>query len=246
MKLIIDFDSFIYKACVACETLTEVKPNIYVQAYDTRKGAEYFKNIMDTMLVITNCNDYVICLSDWRNFRKKVCPTYKSNRKAKKPVVFSQLKDMVFDMFTTYTRPYLEADDLCRYLYEKEPNASIIASIDKDMATFPCKLFNPDKLGEGVRTISPKTANTNFMRQLIMGDDTDGYEGIKGMGVARTEKVLSTMQTIDEVKALYSENGYTEEQFAMVYNQARILGKNEILEDSLVLYGDKTWLIPNE
>ena len=246
MKLIIDFDSFIYRACFACEDMVELKPNIFVQAYNLNKGFEYFKNVMDAMLKATSCNEYVLCLSDWRNFRKEVVPTYKANRKTKEPIFFQQLKNLVYERFETYSRPYLEADDLCHYLYDKDPKNSIIASIDKDMKTFPCKLFNPDYVAQGVKTISKSIAFYNFAKQLIMGDKTDGYDGIKGMGEARTEKILGKFKTIDDVLAYYLENGYTEEDFEKVYNQAKILGEREIGDLRLELYGGKLWTIPTE
>lgn len=246
MKLIIDFDSFIYRACFACEDMIEYQPNIYIQACNLNKGFEYLKNVMDSMLKATACNEYVVCLSDWRNFRKEICDTYKSNRKQKAPVGFDQLKKLVYERFETFTRPYLEADDLCRYLYEQDTKNNIIASIDKDMRTFPCKLFNPDYVRQGVQTIYKDMAFYNFVKQLIMGDKTDGYEGIKGMGEARTQKILGQFKTIDDVLAFYLENGYTEEDFKKVYNQAKILGKKEIGDLRIELYGGELWTIPED
>lgn len=244
MKLIVDFDSFIYRACYACEDLVEVEPSIYVQAFNTKKGFDYLKTVMDTMLKATACNEYIICLSDWRNFRKEVVPTYKSNRKVKAPPIFDKLKEIVYNSFEVYTRPYLEADDLCRELYEKSPKTSIISSIDKDMRSFPCKLFNPDRVEQGVKNITPEEAFKNFAKQLIMGDKADGYEGIKGMGEARTKKLLTELKSVDDVLAYYLKSGYTEEYFRDVYNQAYILGKNEIGPMRLELYGGELWTIP--
>lgn len=247
MKLIVDFDSFIYKACYACEGMTEIKPRVYVQSFSLDKGFDYFKNVLDTALQNTKCNDYVLCLSDWRNFRKEIIPTYKANRKGTKhPPFFEELKAMVFESFETYKRPYLEADDICRVLYEEAPKNSIIASIDKDMTSFPCKLYNPDKPQLGIVDIDKRTAFKNFAKQLIMGDKCDGYEGIKGMGVARTEKLLDGLQTLDDIITLYLENGYTEEDFQRVYNQAFILGKREAGPNMLELYGGELWKIPQE
>lgn len=244
MKLIIDFDSFIYRACYACITLEEVKPNVFVEAYDVNKGVEYLKNVVDTMIKATACDKYVICLSDWRNFRKEIVPTYKSNRTTKPPVIFDKLKDMVYDVFVCASRPYLEADDLCRYFYEENPFGSIISSIDKDMKSFPCKLFNPDHIEWGVRKIEKDEAFRNFAKQLLMGDKTDGYDGIKGVGEARAEKLLSGLKTIDDVLRCYAENGLSEDYFRDVYNQAKILGKNEIGDLKLELYKEELWTIP--
>ena len=246
MKLIIDFDSFIYRACFACEDMVEIKPRVYVQAYSLDKGFEYFKNIMDAMLKATACDNYIICLSDWRNFRKEVVPTYKSNRKTKAPPFFDELKKMVYDRFECISKPYLEADDLCRALYEDNPRDSIIASIDKDLQSFPCKLFNPDHVEWGVRRIDERKAFENFAKQLIMGDKTDGYEGIKGMGESRTTRLLPKLKSIDDIVAYYIENGYTEDDFRQIYNQAKILGKREIGELRLELYGGELWTIPKQ
>lgn len=247
MKLIVDFDSFIYKACFACEDMLEIKPRVYVQSFSLDKGFDYFKNVLDTALQNTQCDDYILCLSDWRNFRKEIVPTYKANRKnTKTPPFFDELKSMVYDSFTVASRPYLEADDLCRVMYERDRKNSIIASIDKDMESFPCKLYNPDRAYLGVIEIDKRTAFKNFAKQLIMGDKTDGYEGIKGMGEARTSKLLDGLQTIDDVITLYLENGYTEEHFANVYNQAYILGEREVGADKIELFNGELWCIPQE
>ena len=183
-------------------------------------------------------------MSDWRNFRKEIVPTYKSNRKTKPPIIFDKLKEVVYNSFEVYTRPYLEADDLCRGLYEENPKSSIISSIDKDMQTFPCKLYNPDHIEWGVREITKEVAFKNFAKQLIMGDKCDGYEGIKGMGESRTSKLLERFKTVDDVLAYYIEAGYSEDYFRDVYNQAHILSKNEMGELRLELYGGELWAVP--
>ena len=79
-----------------------------------------------------------------------------------------------------------------------------------------------------------------------MGDKTDGYEGIKGMGESRTSKLLPKLKSIDDIVAYYIENGYTEDDFRQVYNQAKILGKKEIGELRLELYGGELWTIPKQ
>ena len=58
MKLIIDFDSFIYRACFACEDMVEIKPRVYVQAYSLDKGFEYF---VVKIVVGSKKNRYLMC-----------------------------------------------------------------------------------------------------------------------------------------------------------------------------------------
>ena len=42
-----------------------------------------------------------------------------------------------------------------------------------------------------VEQIPEKIANYNFMIQTIMGDKTDGYDGIEGVGIKTAEKATS-------------------------------------------------------
>jgi len=227
-RLIIDCESLIYRSCVATQELKEVEDGIYTQLYDTNKGIQYLKDQLDKFIQATGAEDYVFVLGSTENYRKVINPKYKSNRTSQPHIMLKTMIQKTSDVFKTTYLPYLEADDTCRIIYEEDKFNNIIVSIDKDLRTFFCRLYNPDRPNEGIVNISNKTAQFNFFKQLIMGDSCDGYEGIKGYGEVKTKRwLLDKERTLDDICDLYIENGLTTNDFNTVYNMAKILGVND-------------------
>ena len=126
----------------------------------------------------------------------------------------------------------LEADDVMGIM-ATEPTVDeerILVSIDKDMRTIPCNLSQD---GMTVEKIPEKIANYNFMIQTIMGDKTDGYDGIDGVGIKTAEKLLLkyTNCTLPDlwkiVKGIYKEKGYTQKEALQQARVAHILRHGE-------------------
>lgn len=224
-RLIIDCESLIYRACVATQELKEVEDGVYTQLYDTNKGIQYLKEQLDKFTEATSAEDYVFVLGSTQNYRKIINPKYKSNRTSQPHIMLKTMMQKTGEVFKTTYLPYLEADDTCRIIYEEDKFNNIIVSIDKDLRTFFCRLYNPDRPNEGIVNISNKVAQFNFFKQLIMGDSCDGYEGIKGYGEVKTKRwLLEKDRTLEDICDLYVENGYTIKDFNRVYDMAKILG----------------------
>jgi DNA polymerase-1 len=119
----------------------------------------------------------------------------------------------------------------------EEDKNNVIVSIDKDLKTFPGKVY--DSLHDTMRYITPLQAEANFKRQLLIGDKTDGYDGIPGIGQAKADKLLLSGITIDDIAQMYIDKGLGIEQFEMVYNCAKILGKNDYDNGIIALYNGK-------
>lgn len=239
-RIIVDCESFIYRACVATQELREIEQGVYVQSYVVEKGIQYLKEQLDNMMIKTKAEDYIFVLGSSLNYRKIINPKYKSNRTSQPHPMFKILTQKVSEVFKTTYLPYLEADDTCRIIYEEDKFNNIIVSIDKDLRTFFCRLYNPDKPDDGIVNISVKNAQYNFFKQLIMGDSCDGYSGIKGFGEAKTKKwLLEKERTIDDVRDLYVDNEYTIKDFNTVYNMAKILGISEYNNGILKLMDSK-------
>lgn len=235
-KVIIDGDSYVYKAACTCNELIELEDGMYYEAYSLYKARDYIRDIVNTICSRVGVNDYIIVLAPLgsTNFRKIINPSYKSNRKKQaKPIMLDKVRGMVFEEFNTITIPHLEADDVVRILYENG-DGKAIASIDKDLKTFPCKLY--DSYHDVFSYVLPQQADANFKRQLLMGDSTDGYKGIPKIGKATADKLLIDGITIDDIKQKYLEAGLTINDFKTTYNCAKILGKDDYNNGIIKLY----------
>ena len=238
-RVIIDGDSYVFKAAYATSTLVNLDVNgeMYYEAYDLNKGRMYMRQMVDNICEKCSTNEYVIVLGavGSRNFRYDINPTYKANRKAiKKPIMLDKIRGMVINEFDTVSIPCLEADDVVRIMYE-EGDGNAIASIDKDLKTFPCKIY--DSYHDTFTYVMPQQAEANFKRQLLIGDSTDGYAGIKGVGKATADKLLMDGIDIDGIVKMYLDKGMTIEDFKRTYNSAKIIGKDDYNDGIIKLYG---------
>ncbi|WP_369933911.1 phage exonuclease [Xanthomonas tesorieronis] len=157
--------------------------------------AEYIAELVEKF----KASDYVLPLScPEHNFRKDVDPTYKQARHQKtKPVLWHALDEFIHEEFADkiVKRYALEGDDILGTLAthpapKRCPGPRIVVSIDKDLQTIPCRLYNPNKPDLGVRTISQHDADLFWMKQTLMGDTTDNYPGCPGIGAKRADEAL--------------------------------------------------------
>jgi len=169
------------------------------------------------------------------NWRKLVLPTYKLHRtKTTKPVLFRELRAWVEDQWLAKSFRGLEGDDVLGIM-ATDPKGKygevVVVSADKDMRTVPCRLFNPQKPGRGIVTVTRAEADHAHMTQTLTGDATDGYTGIPGVGPKKAAAILNHVHPRETVCKSAAEllwqrvvNGYADhgltEQDALV--QARV------------------------
>ena len=162
------------------------------------------------------------------NFRKVINPEYKANRKGMdKPVVYNEVIKHLEDNYKVSRIEGLEADDVMG-IYGTTPRlkGAVVITIDKDLLTVPCKLFNPYKM-KRPQLIRPFSADHAWMVQTLMGDKTDGYSGAKGIGPKKAEAALAECHTVADmwkaVVELYRQKDQTEEEALLNCRMARIL-----------------------
>ena len=192
MKLLIDADFIVYKACAAAETEidwgddTILVTSSFSDAYNATK-----REITKLEDKFGSLSPIILFFSDAVNFRKKILAEYKGHRNRKKPCGYKRVINALRKEYKVIIKPTLEADDSMGIYSTKYPG-NMIVSPDKDMKQIPGQLYN----FEETFTITKEDGARWHLIQSISGDQTDGYGGVPGIGVKRAE-------------TLFKEKGYS-------------------------------------
>jgi DNA polymerase-1 len=220
MKLLIDADFIVYKACAAAETEidwgddTILVTSNFSDAYSaTKRELNKLENNFGSLSTL------ILFFSDSVNFRKKILPEYKGHRNRKKPCGYKRVINALKKEYKVIIKPTLEADDSMGIYATKYPG-NMIVSPDKDMRQIPGQLYNFDE----TFTITPDEGAKWHLIQTCAGDQTDGYGGISGIGIKRAvslfeDKGYSWKTVLDA----FIEKGHTEEEALINARLARIL-----------------------
>lgn len=225
--LLIDGDVVAYKAAAAVEKAIEWEPGYWTWYSDELEAREAIRNQVDHYLDALDGFDCTVCLTDdQHNFRKDILPTYKGNRKAKKPLVLKALRDWMKEEYEVFQRPGLEGDDVMGILatwpkFRQTRGKPIIVSIDKDMKTIP-GIYVRD-LDIGPVEITEQEADYWHLYQTLTGDQADGYGGCPGIGPKKAETILAADCSWSAVVAAYADKGLSEEVALEQARVARIL-----------------------
>ena len=246
--IILDVESYLYKASYACKELYEVKDFIYQERYNLKTGIDFIDNTVKRLKNKLKAQEVVMVIGDGeKNFRKELYPNYKGNRTQPKPLMYEMLLDYIVNKYNVVTLSTLEADDVARIVYEdnKEFNFTekVIVSIDKDFYTIPEVNFLRDTSEDAiVEYITKDVAEYNLMLQTIMGDQTDGYKGIPLWGRNKTKEWLDKQPRLwADVLELYKANGLTGEDYIANKYCAKLVGlKNYDLEKGQVILNAET------
>ena len=135
------------------------------------------------------------------NFRTKIDPTYKANRKdTPKPAHLKLVRDHLVKGWSAKVSKGEEADDLIAIRAAKLDYQCVVVSTDKDFKQLPCGHFNPTN---GVKTtVSNWDATFFFYTQVLSGDRVDNVPGIMGIGPVKAARALADCETEE---ALYDK-----------------------------------------
>ena len=223
-QLLIDADILLYQSISASEQEVEFEEDLWVMYSDLNVAHEQFTEKLDYILKFNPQAPYRLCFSDARNFRKEINPTYKANRKAtRKPMAFKEFRAQIMEKYPSITKPNLEADDILGILATKPGADAIIVSGDKDLMQIPGKHL---KQGEIVE-VSEREGDAFFYRQILTGDQVDGYPGCPGIGKVKAEKILSKPEAQETpwefIVEAYEKAGLTSDDALLNARMARIL-----------------------
>ena len=223
--IMIDGDMIIYRAAFSSEVETKWDDNIWTLHSSEAEATSKIDELVEGILKKLKATDYVTCISSKTNFRRKLYPDYKANRSAKrKPLGISDLTDYMYDYHNGLIVDDLEADDLIGVLCTRNPKDTIAVSGDKDFGTLPITWYN--HLKDETTTTGIRKAKRFHLIQTLTGDPTDGYQGLKGVGIKTAEKILAKNgATWKTVVREYKKHALTEEDALLTARLAYILQK---------------------
>lgn len=179
---LIDGDILVYRTAFSCEDKTEMEALVQLDTY------------IEEILFNSGAGEYKIFLSDSEgNFRKKLWPSYKANRKQPKPKHYEALRNHLIKVELSEVAWGQEADDA---LGIAQDETTIICSIDKDLLMVEGWHYNfvRDEHFE----VTKEEGLRNFYRQLLTGDTVDNVPGIFGIGPKKADDLLANCFFEDE------------------------------------------------
>lgn len=207
MEALLDLDIFIYRSAAASENedldIAVARINDSIQWCLDRVGATTYRGF----------------ISGENNFRMKVNPDYKGNRKDMvEPRWRQDLKEHCILNWSGEVTHEIEADDA---LGIAQHEGSIIVSLDKDLRQIPGRHYSFEISGKGptgtpwVRpeefvTVEPLDGLRFFYKQLLIGDKADNIFGVDRVGPVKAGKYLDHVNVEEEmfniVKDLYNDD----------------------------------------
>lgn len=230
--LLIDGDMFLYRAACAAEQEMRWDDDTWTLQTNMSEAKAEVDNQVSTIIKRLSSDEILLLFSPKRTFRHGLCSTYKSNRKAKrKPLGISELKDWMMAEYPSKMFPNIEADDAIGILATSDPNGCVAVSADKDFGTLPITWYNHQK--DILKTTDVADANYFHLVQSLMGDTTDGYAGLKGVGPRTAEKILNKNGAYWEtVVEAYEAKGMTSADALLTARLAYILRCDDYDEDT--------------
>jgi DNA polymerase-1 len=203
--LLIDGDTLAFIASSACQMTLE-EDGFYSHFGFQAEGEKIVDNQIHKLKEQLGAEDikvYLSCPAE-ENWRLKVDPNYKSNRKSSiRPILLSPLKQYLRQKYGAEHMAYLEADDTLGVVAthpDLVPGEKIIVGRDKDFATIPglhYQLKDDDEDGNPiVRTVTPMEAMKSHFVQTLSGDAVDGYPGCPGVGKTTAERIVENPEKL--------------------------------------------------
>lgn len=133
--------------------------------------------------------EHIIFLTGSDNFRYKVYPQYKANRRdIKRPEHWNPLKEHLVVNWNAEMTHGCEADDAIGIASNRNRSGTVVCSIDKDLRQLPGIHYN--FVRQELDQVSEDEANYNLWFQALTGDRSDNIIGIQGVGKIGAGKIL--------------------------------------------------------
>lgn len=212
--LLIDGDVLAYQSAFIAQANIQWEGELWTTHSDLALAKNWVIERFEMFKEKTGADAFVIAISDKNNFRRKLNPLYKANRRSKfAPIGLSPMRDWMAEEYGTVIYPNLEADDVIAIMAtDLTPNEErIIVSIDKDFKSVPCTFYDFNR--DEIHDVSVEDANKYHLMQTMAGDPVDGYKGIPGVGAVKAMRLLDNNgANWDTVLKAYSDAQLTEEE----------------------------------
>jgi 5'-3' exonuclease len=151
--------------------------------------------LMQELLHTTGSEQYISFLTGPNNFRKKVNPEYKANRKDTIPPQWLQsCRRFLVEEWNSAVSDGCEADDL---LGINQTTDTMIASLDKDLLMIPGQHYNWVKQEQ--QFVDEIDGIKHLYKQMLIGDRADNIFGVDGIGKVKAAKHIDHLETEDEM-----------------------------------------------
>lgn len=194
--ILIDGDILVYQSAQNAEKETDWGAGLWtLHAWEDEAKCQLNDMIFGLQEVL-GADRVILALTDPVNWRLSVLPTYKGNRAGKrKPMLIPALRRWITEDpdFEVFQRPNLEGDDVLGILATHKhlvKGEKVIVSLDKDMKTIPGFHYNQGKPDQQIFEVTPAEADDWHMIQTLAGDQTDGYSGCPGLGLAKATRAV--------------------------------------------------------
>lgn len=239
MRVLIDADVVVFKAGFGAQA-SDPEPPLSHSLHNCRN---LLKSYVSYLQEHFDVDEVVLYLSsdDKSNFRYEVAVTqpYKGNRvNMKKPIHYTDIKEYMVRKFKAVVVTGIEADDAMGIEACRDPDNTIIVSLDKDMRMIPCwhwettdkepyfvedpGYLKMEETPSGTKKLFG-TGMAWFYAQMLMGDSADHIPGVGGVGPVGAHKLLKQCETEEDyetkVKQVYKDKGLSEDR----YNEIRRL-----------------------
>lgn len=183
------------------------------------------KTVLEALVNRFEPSDVDVFLSDSPTFRDRLAVTkpYKGGRK-ERPTHYNDVKDYLLSQ-GAIIRKDIEADDCMSIEAFKDPENTIVVSIDKDLLQVPGNHFN--WVESTYVTQSRKNADFCLASQLLTGDSTDNIPGLPGVGPVAAKAIITGSKSTEDLfgrvfKAYEDKIGkdwepYFVEQFKLIF-----------------------------
>lgn len=226
--VLIDADSLLYFSSYGSEE---------DQLLCETKLSEKIYDILNIVGNSYNVERYYVFVKGKNNFRYKIFPAYKKNRPAKHPII-NVLNNYLVDTFGAIESHNAESDDYV-FTYsqlDEFKDRSIICSVDKDLLQIPGIHYDYQK--NVFHIISDEEARYNLAIQMIMGDQADGIQGLKGYGPVKAKKIINrgmslfqmTKAIMKEYLKVYSDSSLAKEMVRLNYKLLKLHKVNVTVE----------------
>ena len=228
--MLIDADVLAYQSAFTAQANIQWDEELWTVHTDLALAKTWIVERLETFKKHLEADDFILAISDKNNFRRKLFPDYKANRRSKfAPIGLDPIRAWMAEEYGTVIYPNLEADDVLAILATERPNRNdkrIIVSIDKDFKGVPCTFYDFNR--GALHEIAEEEADAYHLMQTIAGDSVDGFKGVPGIGVVKAKRLLDTNgASWETVLKAYSDAGMTEEEALTNAWMAYLIRKDE-------------------